>query len=593
MEENNSNDLDFSKIPPYQPRRFVPDNVDLSNVGQVVMLYNKLYERDITSAEQLESFLLDRSELDAVLGQHEAVLYIRMTCQTDDPARAQAYKKFVETILPAVKPLMDKLNRKYLEDSKRFSLNKKRPSAPLGTVSLSNRYEVYDRDTKADVKLFREENVPLQTQEELLSQEYQTICGAMTVNFQGKEYTMAQMRKFYEQTDRSVRESAWRAAAQRRLQDAQRLDETLDKMLILRQQIAANAGFDNYRDYKFRQYHRFDYTPDDCKRFHDAVEKLVVPVMAKIYERRKSQMNLSSLRPWDLNVDPQGREPLKPFETIDEYTAGAKQIFQRIDPEFGEQFQEMIDMGLFDLASRKGKAPGGYQESLREARKAFIFGNAIGTDSDLELIFHEGGHAFHSQACAHDSLLAYRHAPIEFAEVASMSMELLAKEHLSVFYNEQDAKRSCRTHLEWVVYLLARVALVDSFQHWIYENPGHDVSERAEQWVKLHQHCDGQFEDWSGLEKERRYQWHRILHIFQFPFYMIEYGIAQLGALGLWMQYKNDKAAAISNYRKALALGGSRPLPELFATAGLEFDFSEKTIAPLIDAIGEELTQSE
>lgn len=578
MESHNSSDLNFDKISPYQPRQSVPYDVDLSDVGQLVMLYDKLYERDITSVEQLESFLLDCSELYAVLGQHEAALYIRMTCQTDDPTRAKAYKKFIETILPAVKPLVDKLDRKYLDDSKGFVLNKKR-------------YEVYDRNTKADVELFREENIPLQTEEELLSQEYQTICGAMTVNFQGEEHTMAQMRKFLEQTDRSVRESAWRAAADRRLQDAERLDEILDKMLELRQQIAANAGYDNYRDYKFHEYHRFDYTVDDCKRYHDAIEKLAVPVLADIYEQRKRQMNLSSLRPWDVDVDPQGREPLKPFETIDEYMAGAKQIFQRIDPEFGKQFQEMIGLNLLDLASRKGKAPGGYQENLWEARKTFIFGNAVGTDSDLGLILHEGGHAFHSLACANDSLLAYRHAPTEFCEVASMTMELFARPHLSVFYNEKDAKRSCRTQLEWVVYLLARVALFDSFQHWIYENPGHDVSERAEQWVKLHQRCDGQFVDWSGLEKERRYQWHRILHIFQFPFYMIEYGIAQLGALGLWLQYKNDKAAAISNYRKALALGGSRPLPELFAAAGLEFDFSEKTIVPLVDAVGQELTQ--
>jgi len=580
MEENKSNDLDFSKIPPYQPRRFVPDNVDLSNVGQVVMLYNKLYERDITSTEHLESFLLDRSELDAVLGQHEAVLYIRMTCQTDDPARAQAYKKFVETILPAVKPLMDKLNRKYLDACKGFSLNKKR-------------YEVYDRDTKADVELFREENVPLQTQEELLSQEYQTICGAMTVNFQGKEYTMAQMRKFLEQTDRSVRESSWRAAAQRRLQDVRRLDEIMDKMLILRRQIASNAGFDNYRDYKFRQYHRFDYTPDDCKRFHDAVEKLVVPVMAKIYERRKSQMNLPSVRPWDLNVDPQGREPLKPFEKIDEYTAGAKQIFQRIEPEFGKQFQEMIDMGLLDLASRKGKAPGGYQGSLPEARKAFIFGNAVGMDSDLGLIFHEGGHAFHSQACANDSLLAYRYAPIEFAEVASMSMELFAGQYLSVFYDERDVKRSCRTHFESIVSTLASVATIDAFQHWLYENPNHTPDQRRDAWLRIRTRFGGRLIDWSGLQIQHKNLWHQILHIFQLPLYYIEYGIAQLGALGLWLQSKQDTRSALANYRKALALGGSRPLPELFAVAGLEFDFSEKTIAPLIDAIGEELTKSE
>jgi oligoendopeptidase F len=578
MESHNSRNLNFDKISPYQPRQFVPCDVDLSDVGQIAMLYNKLYERDITSVEQLESFLLDRSELDAVLGQHEAVLYIQMTCQTDDPTRAKAYKEFVETILPEVKVLADKLNRNYLDNSKNFTLDKKR-------------YEVYDRNTKADVELFREENIPLQTKEELLSQEYQTICGAMTVNYQGKEYTMAEMKKFLEQTDHSVRESAWRAAAERRLHDAQRLDEIFDRMLILRQQIAANAGYDNYRDYKFCQYHRFDYTTVDCKRYHDTVEKLLVPVLTNIYEQRKLQMGLSSLRPWDLDVDPQGREPLKPFETIDEYMAGAKQIFQCIDSEFGEQFQEMIDLGLLDLASRKGKAPGGYQTNLWEARKTFIFGNAVGTDSDLGLITHEGGHAFHSLACADDSLLAYRLAPIEFCEVASMTMELFAKPYLSVFYNEQDAKRSCRVQLEFIVFVLTWIATIDAFQHWLYENPNHTSDERRDAWLRIHNCFGGGLINWSGLQLQHEYRWHQQLHIFQTPLYYIEYGIAQLGALGLWLQSKQDPCSALVNYRKALALGGSRPLPELFAAAGLEFDFSEKTIAPLVDAVGQELTQ--
>ena len=578
MESHISSDLNFDKISPYQPRQFVPCDVDLSDISQVVMLYNKLYERDITSVEQLESFLLDRSELDAVLGQYEAVLYIRMTCQTDDQVRANEYKKFIETILPAVKPLADKLDRKYLDDSKGFVLNKKR-------------YEVYNRNTKADVELFREENVPLQTEEELLSQEYQTICGAMTVNFQGKEYTMAQMRKFLEQTDRSVRESAWRATAERRLHDTQRLDEIFDKMLIVRQQIATNSGYDNYRDYKFHEYHRFDYTVDDCKQYHDAIEKLAVPVLADIYEQRKSQMNLSSLRPWDVDVDPQGREPLKPFETIDEYMAGAKQVFQRVAPELGDQFQEMIDLGLLDLASRKGKAPGGYQENLWEARKPFIFGNAVGINYDLGLIFHEGGHAFHSFAYADESLLSYRDPPIEFCEVASMSMELFASPHLGLFYNELDAKRSYRLHLESIIRFLPWMATIDAFQHWLYENANHTSSQRRKAWLQIHNRFGGGLIDWSGLEFQQQYRWHRQLHIFQAPLYYIEYGIAQLGALGLWLQSKQDPCSALANYRKALALGGSRPLPELFAAAGLEFDFSEKTIAPLVDAVRQELTQ--
>ncbi|MHC4213458.1 MAG: M3 family metallopeptidase, partial [Planctomycetota bacterium] len=351
MEGNKSNSLDFSKLGAYQVRQFVPLDSDLSDVGQVVGLYNKLIERKIASVKELEGLLLDRSELEAAIVQHKAILHIRMTCQTDDPIRAQAYKSFIKTVQPAMKPLADQLDRKYLDAGKSFALDEKR-------------YEVYDRGVRADVELFRKANVALQTKEKLLSQEYQTVCGAMTVTFQGQEYTLPQMRKFLEQTDRSVRESAWRARAKRYLQDAARLDEIFNKMLGLRQQIAANAGFENYRDYKFREYHRFDYTADDCRKYHAAVEKLVVPVLARIYEKRKTEMNLSSLRPWDLNVDALGRDPLRPFETIDKYLKGAKEVFSRIDSELGGQFQEMIDLGLLDVGSRKGKAPGGYQSNL-------------------------------------------------------------------------------------------------------------------------------------------------------------------------------------------------------------------------------------
>lgn len=475
MEGNKSNSLNFAEIAPYQGRQFVPCDADLSNVGQVVGLYNKLLEREIASVKELEALLLDRSEFEAALDQHKAVLYIRMTCQTDDPARAQAYKSFTETILPAMKPLADELDRKYLDACKNISLDEKR-------------YEVYDRSVRTDVELFRQENVALQTKEELLSQEYQAVRGTMTVTFQGQEYTIPEMRKFLEQTDRSLRESAWRARANRLLQDAERLDEIFDKMLGLRQQIAANAGFENYSDYKFREYHRFDYTVNDCRQYHGAVEKLVVPVLARIYKQRKKEMNLSSLRPWDLDVDAQGREPLRPFERIDEYLKGSKEIFSRIDPELGSQFQEMIDLGLLDVGSRKGKAPGGYQENLSEARKPFIFGNAVGTDDNLRLILHEGGHAFHSFACAGDPLLNYRHAPIEFCEVASMSMELLARKHLGVFYSEEDADRSRRVQLEFIVFILAWVGTIDAFQHWLYENPNHSLDERRDAWLGIYRH---------------------------------------------------------------------------------------------------------
>ena len=578
MDANNSNELDFSRIPPYQPRRFVPDCADLNDADQVASLYSKLLARKITSATQLETLLMDRSELEAALDQQRAALYIRMTCQTNDSSRAKAYKKFIKTIPPAVKPLANQLDRKYLDLRQKFTLDEKR-------------YQVYDRTVHADVELFREENVPIQTQEELLSQEYQTVCGTMTVTFQGLEYTMPQMHKFLQNTDRSLREDAWRAAADRQLQDAGRIDDIFDKMLSLRCQIAANANCDNYRDYKFREYHRFDYTTADCKRFHNAVEHLVIPLLRDICKDRRRQMNLSTLRPWDLNVDPKGQPPLKPFDQVKDCISGVMEMFHRIDPELSAQFNEVARLGLLDLANRKGKAPGGYQTTLSEARKPFIFMNAVGTNRDLFVLLHECGHAFHALAGAHDPLLAYRHAPIEFCEVASLAMELLGGPHLSVFYNEQDAKRSRRDQLEGIIQTLAWTATIDAFQHWLYENPNHTRHDRRDAWLQVHNRFDGQLIDWTDLQQQHAYLWHRQLHIFQFPLYYIEYAIAQLGALQLWVQAKQDPSAALANYRKALSLGGSRPLPQLFATAGLKFDFSEKTIAPLVNTVTNELAK--
>ncbi|MFA5864058.1 MAG: M3 family oligoendopeptidase [Phycisphaerae bacterium] len=569
---------DFDKLNRYQKRTFVPENANLSNKDQVVSLYEKLLARGINSAGELEGWLTDLSELESALDQEYSILNIRMTCQTDDPVRADSYKKFVETVLPAVKPVADKVNRKYLAERQRFELDKKR-------------FEVYDRDARVDAEMFRKENVPLQTQLDLLSQEYQTVCGAMMVNFQGRERTLQQMSKFLYEPDRPLRESAWQATVERRLREKDRLEEIFDKMVSLRDQVAANTGCKNYVEYKFRAGHRFDYTPADCKTYHAAVARLVVPVYQEILKKRRRTMELETLRPWDTSVDPKGRPALKPFEKVDELIAGVNKIFDRIDPELGLQFKMIDQLGLLDLDSRKGKAPGGYQSTLAEARKPFIFMNAVGLGGDVETLLHEGGHAFHSLAAADEPLYPYRHAPLEFCEVASMGMELLGQEHLEIFYKPEELQRTRFEHLEGVIQLLPWVACVDSFQHWIYENPRHDRDQRTQKWLEIHNRFMGGVIDWTSLTEQQKYLWHRQLHIFECPFYYIEYGIAQLGALQLWVRAKRNPRTALADYRKALTLGGSRPLPELFTAAGLTFDFSEKTIAPLMDAVLEELAK--
>ncbi len=569
-------ELDVSKFPPYARREFVPAQADLTDKDTIIGLYQKLLEFSINSPVDLEQWIKNRSELEAAGDQAGTLLYIRMTCQTDDPTRAEAYRNFMENVVPAIKPLDDQLNQRYLKELKRF---------PLDT----DRFFVYNRTIQSDIDLFRQENVPLQTSVNLLSQEYQTLCGAMTVSFEGEELTLPQMNKFLLETDRALREKAWRATAARRLQDKEKLEAIFEKMLSLRDQMARNAGFQNFTEYQFKSYHRFDYLPRECKVFHETTERLIVPVLEEILKKRKTQMKLTQLRPWDLAVDPRGLEALKPFHKVDELIKGVSEIFKRTDPALGEQFKQMASMGLLDLASRKGKAPGGYQSTLAEIRKPFIFMNAVGIDQDVRTLLHEGGHAFHALAAANQFLYPYRHAPMEFCEVASMSMELLADRHMTVFYNEEDAKRSTLDHLEDVIGTLAWVATIDAFQFWIYEHPKHSAQERKEAWRQIYNRFAPSVVDWSGLEEEQTFLWHRQLHVFEVPFYYIEYGIAQLGALQLWLKYQKNPSEAIQYYKKGLALGGSRPLPEIFKTAGIEFDFSEKKIAPLIKAVGEKL----
>jgi oligoendopeptidase F len=568
--------LDISALPAYQKRRFVPENFDFYSASAVVGLYEILRDRAVTTADEVEAWIMDRSEMEAAFDQAGSVLYIRMTCQTDNPEYASAYTKFIEEIVPAVRPIEDQLNQKYLLLRQQFVVDTKK-------------YEVYDRSLKNDVELFRKENVSLSRDVSLLSQEYQTICGAITVQFQGQELTLPQVAKFLQEPDRDLREAAWRATAERRYHEKDKLNSLFDRMLKLRHEIALNAGCRNFTEYQFRNYHRFDYTPDDCKKYHVAVEEIVVPVCEKITARRKQQMGVDRLRPWDTQVDSLNRPALKPFTQVPELIGGVQNIFTKINPDLGREFAEMASANLLDLASRKGKAPGGYQNTLAEIRKPFIFMNAVGVDDDVRTLLHEGGHAFHAFAAAGQPIYPYRHAPMEFCEVASMSMELLANDYLDEFYNNEDRTRSYYSHLEDVIQLLAWVATVDCFQHWIYENPKHTAAERERKWIEVYGRFGGKFLDWGGLENFEAVLWHRQLHVFEVPFYYIEYGIAQLGALQIWLNSKKDQAKAVRDYRHGLSMGGSRPLPELFAAAGLKFDFSAETIGPLVKAAQTEL----
>lgn len=559
------------------PRTFTAKLRNLDTWNEIEPLFEVLMKeaQALDSPEAIESWLLRQSELGAVLDEEYSRRYIAMTCDTASKEKEQAYLHFIENIMPRTKPYWDRLNRAYLQSPARKELD-------------PNRYGVLDRDVANDVRLFREENIPLQTEDSKLSQQYQKICGSMTVTWKGGEKTLQQMAPFLEENDRAVREEAWRLISARRMQDREAIDDLLDGMIAVRQKIARNAGFENYRDYMHQAKARFDYTPQDCFAFHEAVEKEIVPLLARVRRERRADLGVDRLRPWDLGNDSKGRPPLRPFRDETRLEDGCQQIFDAVDPELGGQFRQMREKGLLDLGSRKGKAPGGYQSTLEEIRYPFIFMNAAGTDKDVYTLLHEGGHAFHAFAARHDPLLFYRHAPIEFCEVASMTMELMAYDHLEAFYSKEEAERSRRHHTEQLLSLFPWIASIDAFQQWLYTTDDPSRGAREAKWVEIEARFSPEI-DWSGLEPEHRAMWQRQLHIFQVPFYYIEYGIAQLGALQIWLKSKSGRKEAIRRYRAGLALGGSRPLPELFETSGARFDFSTATIAPIARAIGREL----
>lgn len=560
---------------PQFPRNYVPAELVIDSWEHIRPLFEELLNRELQSPQDLEKWLHDISEVQAVISEEAARRYIAMTCATDDKDAEKAYIDYIENIQPKTKPYADKINHKLAE-------------SPYAKEIDADRYGILLRSCQNSIDLFRDENVALETELNKLSQNYNKITGAQTVEFNGKEYTLQQMSLFLEEQSRPLRQQAWEAMTGRRLQDAEALDELLDQMLVLRQRVAKNAGFNNFRDYQFRVYERFDYSPEDCFKFHDTVECYVVPVMRKAMQARKEALQLDILRPWDTACDPYGRTALHPFVDTDQLVTGCQNIFNKVDAELGGHFAEMIRYGLLDLESRKGKAPGGYQEDLSESRLPFIFTNAVGLNRDVFTLLHEGGHAFHQFLVQAEPLLAYRHAPIEFCEVASMGMELLSMPYLDEFYSPTEVARTVRDELENKLALLPWVASIDAFQHWLYTNPGHTREERCDFWVELTERF-GSGVDHTGYEQAQRYRWQAQLHIFEVPFYYIEYGIAQLGALQVWSNYRKHPAATIEAYKAALKLGGTKALPELFDAATIRFDFTKETLQPLMAEVQEEL----
>lgn len=567
----------------------VPPTLDAADFAVLEPLFRTLLDRPITSANDLESWLLDRSELSAACSEGRANLYITMTCDTGNEAAQQAYTDYIENVAPRLTPLFFELDRKLVEAAKRF------PLPP-------ERYHVLLRSAQADVELFREENVPLQTELAKLSQKYDQITSVMTVSFDDGEKTLPQMARYQEVPDRPMREAAWKAVADRRFRDVEPINDIYEQMIRLRTQMGRNAGFDSFVGYAFKSRRRFDYGIESCRQFHAGVEAAIVPLMREIDEKRRKDLNVPTLRPWDMAVDPKGRGPLRPFTGGKDLFDKSLATFRRLDPRLAEMFSRLgtgdeargaRDGACLDLDTRKGKAPGGYQYMRDRTRRPFIFMNAAGMHKDMETMMHEAGHAFHSMLCDTDPLVDYRSTTEEFSEVASMAMELLSMPHWKgpgAFYtSEEDWRRGAREQVLRGLLLLPWIATIDAFQLFLYSYPQHTRAERATFWQGLDARF-GSALDWSGLERYRPWTWQRQLHLFGHPFYYIEYGIARLGAMQLWLHaLEKGEKSAIEAYIRGLSLGGTKPLPDLFRATGLDFDFGPDAVKRIADRVRKEL----
>lgn len=570
----------MEKILKRKTRHFLPYNLNIESWDDIKPYFDQLRQRNVQDWIDFEKWLIDISEMEAVLEEEAAWRYIRMTCDTANEDLRKRYSYFVTEISPKIAPIANELNKRIHQSPWKERLPE------------HEQFANYFKTIAKDIEIYRDENVPLEAELADMAQEYGAMLGAMTITHEGKELTLQQAAVFLKQNDRSLREKVWTAMAERRFSDKDKLDSLLSRLIAKRHQLALNAGFENFRDYKFKSMGRFDYTKEDCFNFHESIKTYISPIIAEMAEVRKSQMKLDSLRPYDGDCDALGREPLHPFENGAQLLERTKEVFADTDEYFRECLEIMENMKHLDLESRIGKSPGGYNYPLYEVGVPFIFMNAAGTQSDLVTMVHEGGHAVHSFLTRNLKLTSFKSFPSEVAELASMSMELITMDKWNRFYSDPSMlKRAQIDQLERALSVLPWVAIVDKFQHWMYENPTHTLEDRKAAWVQINDEIQPPVTDWSGLEHFRAYNWQRQLHIFEVPFYYIEYGLAQLGAIAIWRNYKNNPEKALSRYKQALSLGYTRTIPEIYRAAGIKFDFSPAYIQTLADFVKEELVK--
>ena len=561
--------------------RTVPESPDAfkeATWADVLPFYEELADRPL-DLDNVEDWLGDWSRFESLLSEASALASFAYSCDTADSSREAAQLRFGTQISPKAQEQRVRLQERLVT---------------LGYVRAG--LETTIERFRNQMRLFNEANVPLSSQLSRLTIEWSKLIGSMSVQWDGVEKTPSQLLPYLETTDRPVRERAFKLRARPYIEQRDTIAGIFDNMYDLRRQTAKNAGFENFRDYTHQEKNRFAYTPDDCMRFHEAVEEAILPAVERIQERRRQAMKLDRLRPWDTSVDPLGRPALKPFADMDSFVDRAASVFGHVDPEFRSYYEAMVEASLLDLDNRKGKAPGAYSQTLSFRKQPLIFMNAVGVDDDVRTLLHESGHAFHSFEASRLPLLFQRHPGSEMAEVASMSMELLAAPFIGKesggYYTDDDKRRSCAEHLEGIVLFFPHCASVDAFQHWIYlDKAGRDADARDAKWLELRQRFEGTSVDWSGLDRERIARWYQQPHFFSSPFYYIEYGIAQLGALQVWRNSLKDPKEAVRKYRAALSLGATQPLPELFKSAGARLVFDSAGMSELIKLVEDEIAK--
>jgi oligoendopeptidase F len=563
-------------IPTRPIRKFVPEDLIIDSWDKIKSLFDNLVERKISSGKELEKWMLDRSELEAVLEEDMAWRYIKMNIDTTDKALGERFSFWIKEISPNTAPYYQKLNLKLV-------------NCPYLKELDQEKYRIYLRSVNKQIDIFREENIPLFTIMEEKQQEYGAISAKMSIEVDGEKLTMQKASLLLKSNDRNKREEIYNKIASRRKEDEQTLDNLFDELIELRQKIAKNAGFSNYRDYMFAAMGRFDYNPEDCFNFHNAIEKEIVPIISTFENSRKEKLGYTNYKPWDISVDVDGLSPLKPFDGGSELTDLSIECFNRLRPYFGECLSTMKEMKHLDLESKDGKAPGGFMYPLYEIGVPFIYMNAVGSQRDVVTMVHEGGHAVHSFLSRDLAMTEFKSTPSEVAELASMSMELLSMDHWDVFYSDDnELKRSKLEQLEKALETLPWVAAIDKFQHWIYTTE-HTAKERKEQWLKINSKLGNQVINWEGQENALAILWQKQLHLYEVPFYYIEYGMAQLGAIAMWRSYKELGEQGLDNYMNALKLGYTKTIGEIYEKAGIKFDFSASYVKELADFIKEEL----